>query len=42
VDQRGEIMANPGLLAAQGAMAAIKQSRLDLDGKSYCLAQTFP
>ena len=40
LDQRGEIMADPGLPAAQGAMAAIKKSWFNRQGKTYSPAKT--
>lgn len=40
VDQRREIMADPGLLAAQAAMAAIEKSWFNREGKAYRPAKT--
>jgi hypothetical protein len=40
VDQRREIMADPGLLAAQAAMTAIEKSRFNRQGKAYSRAKT--
>ncbi|AZO82939.1 hypothetical protein BOO88_14790 [Stutzerimonas stutzeri] len=42
VDQCGEIMADPGLLAAQRAMAAIEKSWFNREGKAYRPAKTLP
>ena len=40
IDQCGKIMADPGLLAAQRAMAAIEKSWLNRQGKAYSPAKT--
>ncbi|CAI8820367.1 hypothetical protein EMIT0215P_10549 [Pseudomonas serboccidentalis] len=42
VDQRGEVVADTRLLAAQGAVAAVKKARFNGEGKAYRSAQTLP